>query len=135
AVLTTVVSQAGLWAEAYLITGMVLDAIHGQAPSAGSASGHPVEGMKKGMVFSGTFMAIVYGLGLLGEVPAVRHLASLPSGGPPPVLAAVLLGALGALAFPLIKTIVESFDGSQAFFRRVGRSYRTPMLYLRGAVV
>jgi cyclic beta-1,2-glucan synthetase len=127
AVVTTVVSQAGLWAEAYLITGMVLDAIHGQAPSAGSASGHPVEGMKKGMVFSGTFMAIVYGLGWLGEVPDVRRLAGLY-----PVLAAV---TLGALAFPLIKTIVESFDGSQAFFRRVGRSYRTPTLYLRGAVV
>ena len=32
-VATTALSQAGLWAEAYLITGMIMDAIHGQAPS------------------------------------------------------------------------------------------------------
>src|SRR5262249_20253632 len=43
--LTTVLSQAGLWAEVYLITGMVLDAIHGQAPSQGSVFEHPVQGM------------------------------------------------------------------------------------------
>ena len=48
------------------------------------------------------------------------------------MLAAMLFGAL---AFPLLKTIIETFDGSPPFFRRVGKSYRNPLLYLRGAVV
>ena len=52
-VLTTMLSQAGLWAEAYLVTGMAMDAIHGQAPSRESAFGHPVTGMKKAMVYGG----------------------------------------------------------------------------------
>ena len=63
-VLTTVLSQAGLWAEAYLVTGMLMDAIHGQAPSGDSAFSHPVTGMKKGMVYSGVFMGSLYTLGL-----------------------------------------------------------------------
>ncbi|HEX8203156.1 MAG TPA: hypothetical protein VF590_21955, partial [Isosphaeraceae bacterium] len=124
---TTCLSQAGLWAEAYLITGLILDAIHGRAPSRGSTAGHPLQGMKKGMVYSGVFMGILYGLGALGEVPGVPWMAHHV-----PVLGAMLLGAL---AFPLLKTIIESFDGSHAFFRRAGRSYRDPILYLRGAVV
>jgi cyclic beta-1,2-glucan synthetase len=126
-VATTILSQAGLWAEAYLITGMALDAFQGKAPSRDSAAWHPVQGMRKGMVFSGTFMGILYVLGALGDAPFLRQLAASQP------MALALLG--GALAFPLLKTIIESFDGSQAFFRRVGKSYRDPTLYLRGAVV
>src|SRR5262249_5917397 len=44
-------------------------------------------------------------------------------------------GLAGSLTFPLLKTIIESFDGSKAFFRRAGASYQKPTLYLRGAVV
>ena len=40
-VLTTMLSQAGLWAEAYLVTGMIMDAIHGQAPPAPRSSDIP----------------------------------------------------------------------------------------------
>jgi cyclic beta-1,2-glucan synthetase len=126
-VLTTMLSQAGLWAEAYLITGMAMDAIHGQAPSRGSVREHPVRGMTKGMVYSGTFMGILHALGALGEVPLARWAAASQ-----PVLAAALFGAL---TFPLVKTIIETFDGSHAFLRRVRRSYADPTLYLRGAVV
>ena len=32
----------------------------------------------------------------------------------------------GAAAFPLVKTIIETFDGSQAFFRRVGQELPEP---------
>jgi len=39
------------------------------------------------------------------------------------------------VAFPLLKTVVESFDGSPPFLQRFGKSYRDPVLYLRGAVV
>ena len=126
-VATTVLSQAGLWAEAYLVTGMLLDAIHGLAPSADSACLHPLTGMKKAMVYGGVFMGCLYVPGLLGEVSSFRGLAeSLP------VVAAVLLGAA---AFPLLKTIIETFDGSPPFFRRLVRNYGDPVLALRGIVV
>jgi cyclic beta-1,2-glucan synthetase len=127
ALATTIFSQAGLWAEVYLITGLVNDALHGRAPSPGAVSAYPVQGMKKGMVYSGTFMGILHLLGALADVPGLYRLAAGY-----PVIASLLFGAL---AFPLVKTIIETFDGSQAFFRRVGASYRNPVLYLRGAVV
>ena len=104
-----------------------MDAIHGTAPSRGSTASHPFLGMKKGMIYSGTFMAILYGLRALWEIPPVRRLAEGV-----PVLPFVLFGAL---AYPLVKTIFETFDGSQGFFRRVLKSYRNPLLYARGAVV
>ena len=127
AVATTALSQAGLWGEVYLITGLLLDAIQGTAPSTGSTAAQPFEGMKKGMVYSATFMAILYGLGALGSVRAVAWVFQTV-----PVLPFVLLGTL---AFPLVKTIFETFDGSQGFYRRAWKSYRNPWLYARGAVV
>jgi cyclic beta-1,2-glucan synthetase len=126
-VFATILSQAGLWAEAYLVTGMLMDAVHGQAPSGESAILHPIIGMKKGMVYSGVFMGSLYILGLLWQMPLLRWLAEGY-----PLIAAVLLGAS---FFPLIKTIVETFDGSPPFFRRLARNYLDPMLSLRGIVV
>jgi cyclic beta-1,2-glucan synthetase len=126
AVLATVVSQAALWAEAYLLTGMVMGALRGQPPTGASVCDQALEGMKKGAVFSGVFMGLLQVLGAAAEVPALRGLAAAR-----PVALAALAGAL---TFPLLKTIIESFDGSQAFFRRVGASYRKPTLYLRGVV-
>ncbi len=126
-VLMTVLSQAGLWAEAYLVTGMLLDAIHGQAPSRDTVFNHPVMGMKKGMVYSGVFMGCLYTLGLLWELPFIRWMADEN-----PIIAATLLGAS---VFPLIKTIIETFDGSPPFFRRLQRNYLDPVLALRGMVV
>ena len=124
---TTILSQAGLWAEGYLLTGLLLDAIAGRAPTPDSAVGHPLQGSKKGMVYSGTFMGLLAVIALLAGSPAVQQLAAS---------APIVLGLLGgALAFPLAKAIIETFDGSQAFFRRVGNAYRDPMLYARGAVV
>jgi cyclic beta-1,2-glucan synthetase len=123
---TTIVSQAGLWAEAYLITGLALDAIHGQAPSRDSCAEHPRRGMVKGMVYSGVFMGV---LQLLGMLANDRHLRWTATTFPLP--AAMLFGAV---VFPLLKTIIETFDGSYAFFKRVVRSYASPVLYLRGAV-
>ncbi|WP_435015629.1 GH36-type glycosyl hydrolase domain-containing protein [Tundrisphaera sp. TA3] len=127
AVATAALSQAGLWAEVYLVTGLLTDAIGGVAPSRGSTLAHPWTGMKKGAIYAGTYIGILYGLGALWTVPAVRGFAQGM-----PVLAATLLGML---AFPLVKTIFETFDGSQGFFGRVARSYRDPRLYARGIVV
>ena len=126
-VLATTLSQAGLWAEAYLVTGLVLDAIYRKAPSQASVVSHQFQGIKKGIVFSGTFMGLLYTLGLLWQTPGLREMAAdYP-------LAATTLA--GTLFFPLAKTIVESFDGSTGFFRRIAKSYSNPVLYLRGAIV
>jgi len=127
AILAAMLSQGGLWAEVYLVTGLFLDAIGGVAPSGPSTGRHPWAGLTKGMVYAGVFLAILQGVGALGSVDAARRLA-----GRLPWLAGLLFGAL---AFPLVKTIFETFDGSQGFFRRAARGYRNPTLYLRGAVV
>ena len=126
-VLATILSQAGLWAEAYLVTGLVLDAISRKAPSQASVVSHQFQGVKKGIVFSGTFMGLLYTLGLLWQTPGLREMAA-----DYPLAAAALAGTL---VFPLVKTIVESFDGSTGFFRRIAKSYSNPVLYLRGAIV
>ncbi len=126
-VATTVGSQAGLWAEAYLLTGLVLDAIHGNGPSRETVVAHPTLGMKKGAVYSGTFMTILGVVALVASVPQVRRLAQTD----PMALGLVA----GGLVFPLVKTIIETFDGSPSFFRRLAASYRKPILYVRGAVV
>jgi cyclic beta-1,2-glucan synthetase len=126
-VLATTLSQAGLWAEAYLVTGLVLDAISRKEPSRASVVSHPLEGIRKGIVFSGTFMGLLYTLGLLWQTPELREMvADYP-------LAAVTL--VWTLFFPLAKTIIESFDGSTGFFRRIAMSYSSPVLYLRGAII
>src|SRR5262249_19222176 len=65
--------------------------------------------------------------GLLGGLPVMHRFVV-----DQPLLAATIFGAL---AFPLAKALIETFDGSQAFFRRVGNSYRNSTLYTRGAVV
>lgn len=125
-VLATVLSQVWLWAEAYILTGMVTDAIHGRAPGFESLRDQTVLGARKGAVYSGTFMGILSVVGLLVGMGRVRDFAFEF-----PLLSGLIAGAI---AFPLVKSIVETFDGSQAFFRRVAASYRKPMLYARGAV-
>jgi len=127
ALLATVFSQAGLWAEGYLITGMLLDALHGHAPSRRSALRHPLVGMRKGVIFSGLFMGILLSIELARNAAAVQWLI-----GQFPIVAAV---GFGAAVFPLAKTIIESFDGRKAFFLRLQGAYRDPYLYLRGMIV
>ena len=86
-----------------------------------------VVGFRKGAVYSGTFLGILSAIGLLVGMKEVREF-----GFDHPMILGLLVGAA---AFPMAKTIIETFDGSQAFFRRVRTSYRKPMLYARGAVV
>ena len=120
AVTSTVFSQAGLWGEVYLVTGLLMDVIHGNAPSRGSTASHPLLGMKKAMIYSGVFMAILYGLRALWEVPGISRGAEGI-----PILPSILIGAL---AFPLIKTIFETFDGSSVVLSDgCVRSYREPL--------
>jgi cyclic beta-1,2-glucan synthetase len=127
AVVTAAASQAGLWAEVYLVTGLALDALRGRPPSADSIPQYPIDGAKKAAVFAGAFMAIVHVPGLLWQVDTLRAIAE-----DQPIVFAVLAGAL---SFPLVKAVIETFDGSQRFLARVAASYRNPVLYARGAIV
>ncbi len=126
ALLTTIFSHAGLWGEVYLITGMTLDGTHGIAPTRETISNHVIAGMRKGMAYSGILMAILYVLNILLDAPMSQILmTALP----------MMVGIFsGALVFPLVKTIIETFDGSQAFLSRMRYSYRNWTLYVRGAV-
>lgn len=126
AVITTSISQGMLWAYVFMITGVMLDAISGDAPAAWRIHLHARKGRNSGMMYSGILMAliqIVYLFCHAGFTEAFYNFASYP-----------LLILTGAAVFPLAKTIIETFDGSTAFFTRAKRSYKNPALYIRGAV-
>ncbi|MBL0058014.1 MAG: hypothetical protein IPP35_02605 [Elusimicrobia bacterium] len=126
AIVSAMVSQAGLWVEAYFITGMILDGLHGYAPTGDALERHGSTGLRKGLAYSGLFMGFLYGIKIVVDSPSAKtFLTATP----------LLSGALaGALLFPLLKTIIESFDGSMPFFLRLRYSYGQTTLYLRGAV-
>ncbi len=126
AVFLTMMAHAPLWGMTYLLTGMLLDGVQGTPPSQENISGNIATGLKKGMAFSGIFMAVLYGLRFfLASNIAQTLMASLP----------IIVGtAAGALVFPFMKTVIETFDGSKPFFLRLRYSYRNWVLYARGAV-
>jgi len=126
-VVCTMVSQAALWAEAFLVTGIMIDGMRGTAPDSNIVIGNAKSGMRKGAVYSGILMGLVQLLGLLVAWDAVRSVCQTAPH--------VLLSLGGALVYPLLKTIVESFDGSHSFFDRVRRAYGDPILYARGFVI
>ncbi|MDD5672422.1 MAG: hypothetical protein PHN49_12375, partial [Candidatus Omnitrophica bacterium] len=127
AILTTSLSFGGLWAEVYLITGVLLDGGKRTAPSWERIFKHVDVGTRKGMAYSAILMSFLYILHMVLINPAVQKvMTSLP----------IMVGVLsGALLFPLIKTIMETFDGSLPFFERARYSYREAFLYVRGTVV
>lgn len=127
AVLAAMFSQGPLWGIVYLFTGLILGAMHGSAPSGTVAQDDALRGMKKGMVFSGVLMGL---LQLLYALVHAQWVQSLYHANP-----ALLITLAGAVAFPLFKTVIETFDGSQSFFGRAACAYKDPVLYLRGLIV
>ena len=127
ALITTIFAHAGLWGEVYLITGVTLDGTRRISPSSKTILDHVSSGMRKGMVYSGILMTILYLLKIILDVSVSQLLMKIL-----PISVGMLAGAL---VFPLIKTIIETFDGSQAFIARMRYSYRNITLYCRGAVV
>ncbi|MFZ0610815.1 MAG: hypothetical protein WAM73_01110 [Desulfobacterales bacterium] len=120
-------SQAGLWSQTFLITGLIMDAFHGQQPTWYWGSDHFRSGFTKGAVYSLVFISIIQLLAVLMRMDAVVSLARA---------APVIFSAFaGALVFPFLKTIIETFDGSDRFFQRAGQNYRQPVSLLRGAVL
>ncbi len=127
ALAATILSQAGLWAQTFLVTGLLLDAFRGRPPAWYWVERHFREGLGKGAVYSGLFIGLMMSIaGLLAWPEAMRWLLQHRWAG---------AAGLGALSFPLAKTIAESFDGSPPFFRRLRSSYADSPLYLRGSVV
>ncbi|MCX5679012.1 MAG: hypothetical protein NTY76_07930 [Candidatus Omnitrophica bacterium] len=126
AILTTALSYGGLWGEVYLITGALLDAGKHIAPSADIISKHVSTGIKKGMAYSAILMGMMYALSIILNAPmSQKVMTSAP----------IIIGIFaGAALFPLVKTIIESFDGSIRFFERVKYSYEDLTLCARGAV-
>ncbi|MEK0084750.1 GH36-type glycosyl hydrolase domain-containing protein [Benzoatithermus flavus] len=124
---TAAIALAGLWAQTFLSTGIVLDALRGRRPTFVAALDHWRGGAAKGAVYSGVFMLIVQVLALVAGSPTARALfASAPALG----------GALaGAALFPLARTIIESFDGSAPFFARLARNATAWTGYARGTVI
>ncbi len=126
-IVSTMLSFAGLWGEVYLITGTMLDGGKRLEPSAESISKHVDAGMRKGMAFSGIVMVFLYALCIMINSGALQKSWSS---------APLLLGVLaGAIVFPLIKTIIETFDGSLRFSERTRYSYGHWSLCARGAIV
>jgi cyclic beta-1,2-glucan synthetase len=126
-VLATMFSQAPLWGIVYLFTGLILGTMHGRAPSGTVAQDDAIRGMKKGMVFSGVLMGL---LQLFYALVNTSWIQNFYTDAP-----AMLLTLAGVAVFPLFKTIIETFDGSQSFFGRVASAYKDPVLYLRGLVL
>jgi cyclic beta-1,2-glucan synthetase len=126
-ILATMFSQAPLWGIVYLFTSLILGAIHGSAPSGTIAQDDALRGMKKGLIFSGVLMGLLQLMGLLKDSTIMQSLyTSHPLW---------LLSLAGALVFPLLKTLIETFDGSQSFFGRLVCAYKDPTLYLRGFIL
>jgi len=124
-VVAAMLSQSLLWAEAYLLTGMMLDAMHRRKLQGPALIASARKGFRNGLVFSGWFMGLLQLGHLIAAAPFWRQAyASAPF---------LSWACLGALTFPLVKTIIESFDGSPSFLRRLLRNYRRPALTLRGA--
>ncbi len=126
-IIATMFSQAPLWGIVYLFTSLILGAIHGHAPSGTLAQDDALRGMKKGMIFSGVLMGLLQLMGLLKDSTILQSLYTTH-----PLW---LLTLAGAIVFPLLKTIIETFDGSQSFFGRVVCAYQDPILYLRGFIL
>lgn len=127
AVLCTMVSQGALWAQVFLLTGLVLDGMQGGVPDRNMVLGNSKSGMLKGAVYSGILMGLLQLARILVSLPAVNEAYQRS-----PLL---VLALVGAFSFPLLKTVIESFDGSQSFYRRALSAYGNPTLYIRGLIV
>jgi cyclic beta-1,2-glucan synthetase len=120
-------AQAGLWSLVYVATGLPLDALAERPPTLAAVWGHWRTGFIKGAIFGGVFMALVLAIALVlrqpGAVDALKTQAWLA--GP----------ILGAIAFPLARTLIGSADGTPPFFGRLRGAYRDRLNYVRGLVI
>lgn len=123
----TGLAQAGLWAETFLVTGILMDALHRRRPTFYAARIHWRGGLGKGMMYGVLFMLLLQAYGLAMHSHELLALIAAYPG------AASALG--GALLFCLARTIIESFDQSPPFLSRLLGNLRQPMNHLRGILL
>ena len=100
------------------MTGLTLDLIGGRPPTFVAAYGHWRTGSVKGAIYGGVFMFLLLALAAPLREPAFVAFVKAN---------ALLLAPLaGALAYPLIQTIVGSADGTPPFFGRVRQELSRP---------
>lgn len=121
------VAQAALWGLVYVVTGAAMDALHLRRPTAFFLERYGLEGLKKGAIYGVVFLGILHLVAAILAFGPIRLLYDLLPG--PMLLVA------GALAFPLVRSVVESSDASSPFFRRLAAAYRQPVNYARGLVM
>lgn len=122
--LGTGLAQAGLWAETFLVTGMLIDALHRRRPTYYAAQRHWRGGLVKGFMYGLLFMLLVQAYGFMTHSSGLLTLISVY-----PVLMSALAGPL---LFCLGRTIIESFDESPPFLARLLGNMRRPMNHVRG---
>ncbi len=119
-------SQGMLWAGVYLVTGMLMAGLRRRRFEDLDFIGLPRRGFHNGMMFGGCFMGLLLAGHALFEHPLVTSVSTSEP--------MAFWALLGGFLFPLAKTIMETFDGSPSFFRRLARNIRHPVLLLRGAL-
>ena len=77
--LVAAAAMAGLWAQTFLLTGLMLDAIRGRRPAVEASMRHWREGAVKGAIYSFVFMALVQLAGLL-QTPVLWPIVSARAG-------------------------------------------------------
>ncbi|MEI8120965.1 MAG: hypothetical protein WCI20_02855 [bacterium] len=125
-IVAVMLSQAGLWGMVYLMTGMVLDAIRGTAPCWKAGFNNAWSGLQRGAIYGGVFISILLAMGAVAGTSWFRLLISAH-----PLLVSA---SLGAMVFPFVKTVIETFDGSSSFFPRLRAAYSDATLWTRGLV-
>ncbi|MDD5155029.1 MAG: hypothetical protein PHF11_00890, partial [Candidatus Omnitrophica bacterium] len=143
-ILRTSLSQAGLFGEVNLLTGMVSDALrYKAAPTFESIGwrynkdgnlvlGHATAGLRNGAIFGGIFGigSTVASAASKINVPALKN--SFMSN---PLFKSTALGIIG---FPLVKTIIEGESATDGFFTRLWNNYfgrGAAYNYIRGGII
>lgn len=118
---------AGLWAQSFLLTGVMLDAIHGRWPSYVVGSQHWRDRATKGAIYSAVFVFLIQLLAAAFGDATLRALFA-----PAPLVMAALAGAA---LYPLAKTVIESFDGSSPSVSRLLTNASARTGYARDLVI
>lgn len=124
--LAAAAAQAGLWAEVYLVTSVLGDILHAAPPVAPRLIATWRSGAGKGAMFGGVFMALLLIAAAVVASPAAMEFLRASSW--------LGAGLLGALLFPLGRTILESTDATPPFPKRLASAYRMAPNYAAGAV-
>ncbi len=127
AVVGVALAQGSLWAEVFLVTGLIMDAMRGRRPT--WYWGYPAfrDGLGRGAAFGTLFLGLVFLVDAASRsVWLAMAMEMVPS---------LTWAALAALTMPLAATVLESFDGSRPFLHRLADSYAQPTLFFRGAVL